>query len=138
MPRVDWSKYDELIGRMPDVEIARLAGVSHTAVQKRRKKITEAREAMRTGPLAEAALRLVAGRDFSTKIFSHNGVTLVAHEQHATEGYVSQQLARHDGKHSPPPLVDLTRDGRAMEYWRDVIMAAEASAEDYLRTLPTL
>jgi len=138
MRPVDWAKFDGLFGRLSVAEIARMAGVSRAAAYKRQKKLETAREALKAGPVSEAALRLVRGRDFSVKIFAHGGLTLVGYESHASEGYIAQQLRRYDNEPSPPPLVDLTRDGRAMKYWRDLILTVEVETEDFLRTLRPL
>ena len=138
MRPVDWAKFDGLFGRLSVAEIARMAGVSRAAAYKRQKKLEAAREALKAGPVSEAALRLVRGRTFSVKIFAQGGLTLVGYEPHATEGYVSQQLRRFDNEKELPPLIDLTRDGRAMDYWRDLVLTVEVEAEDFFRTLRPL
>jgi len=152
-PRIDWSKFDLLIGKMPDTHIARLAGVTQAAVRKRRLKKEAFRAAIQEGPYSMAIMELVAGRDFDAVLVAYGGeavvplwdeaatlraqkagsknFALVAFDGFASRGWVQQTAARELSKKSDekPELIDLTRGLRALSYWRRLILVCESDVQ---------
>jgi hypothetical protein len=140
MSKVDWKKYDHLIGKIPNRELAAIIGVTHASVGKRKKVLH--RSEGKTPDTIEEVLKM---RDFeeirvgydeenpltSTRVVDdiaehqRGNVVICAVEEGTKNETVEAAVASIVITGARPRRVDMTRGRRAVKYWDMLIRVAE-------------
>ena len=140
MSKVDWKKYDHLVGKIPNRELAGIIGVSQAAVQKRRKVLCGAEE-----KITETIEEVLAMRDFNEirvgydeenpltttrvvdEVMNHQrkNIVICAVEEGTKNETVEAAVASIVVTGARPRRVDMTHGRRAVKYWDTLIRVAE-------------